>query len=191
MEMNPQENKDEIQIDHIDQKDQKEDISTPKQVKSIDIDKITLELMMNKTHYQKYLSKQNPAKYKEAQEYIQKVRKYKSQIDQLTENLLNDSCKSNAPAKYTLDINNSFSEYLRTCVKHFEIQELEYQAELSHDPNIMFENVIEPTASASYDNVNDSDDDDEVDTPSSVWGKPVIKKKDMSYYTMDMYAKKR
>jgi hypothetical protein len=89
------------------------------------IDKITMELMMNRSHYKKYLLKQDPNKYQEKQEYIQKIKRYKLKILSIMNELLDDSVKLDISEKYTRDINDSFNEYLKTCVKHFEICELE------------------------------------------------------------------
>ena len=127
------------------------------------IDKITMELMMNRSHYKKYLLKQDPAKYQEKQEYIQKIKKYKLKILTMINELLDDSVKLDIPEKYTRDINDSFNEYLKTCVKHFEICELE--ARPSGDTDTLFP-LVEP---------------DGVSNPS------ILVK---THYTMDMFVNK-
>ena len=81
------------------------------------IDKLTMELMMNRSHYKKYLLKQDPNKYQEKQEYIQKIKKYKLKILTMINELLDDSVKLDITEKYTRDINDTFNEYLKTCVK--------------------------------------------------------------------------
>ena len=81
--------------------------------------------MMNKAHYKKYLAKTNPEKFIETQEHINKIVKYKHRISNLMNELLDDSCKSNISAKYTNDINDSFDQFMRTCMKYFELKELE------------------------------------------------------------------
>ena len=93
--------------------------------KQSSIDRITMELMMNRSHYKKYLAKQDPHKYQETQEYIAKIKKYRLKITTLMSELFDDSVKSNVSEKYTRDINDTFNEFLKTCVKHYEICELE------------------------------------------------------------------
>lgn len=53
-----------------------------------DVDKLTLELFTNKTQYKKYLSKNNPEKYKEIEEFREKCVEHKDKILQKTEHLL-------------------------------------------------------------------------------------------------------
>ena len=58
------------------------------------IDKITMELMMNRTHYKKYLLKKDPIKYKENQEYILKIQKYENKFANSISNINNQSNSS-------------------------------------------------------------------------------------------------
>jgi hypothetical protein len=53
-----------------------------------DIDKITLELFTNKTHYKKYLSKIEPDNYNEIKEFREKCIEYKHEILVKIEELL-------------------------------------------------------------------------------------------------------
>ena len=139
------------------------------------IDKLTMEFMMNRTHYKKYLSMKEPVKFQENEIYIQKIKKYKMKIINIMSELVDDSTKLNVPEKYTRDINDTFQDFLKTCVKHFEIQELENNT----DPNqedMMFESCNE-VSTEQVDDVNES----------SLWGKSVIKK----HYTMDRFVSKK
>jgi hypothetical protein len=150
-----------------------------------DIDLLTMELMMNKTHYNKYLAKKDPERYKRVQEEIRKIQKYKSAIIDLTTELLDDSTKKNASEKYTIDINDTFEKYLKTCVQYFEMRELESvptKAEDAEDPDILF---------ASMDESQLESDDTSESVPTTFWGKNIKKKNhsNVSYYTMDRYAK--
>ena len=103
--------------------------------KQSSIDRITMELMMNRSHYKKYLAKQDPHKYQENQEYIAKIKKYRLKITTLMSELFDDSVKSNISEKYTRDINDTFNEFLKTCVKHYEICELE----TGQTPDMLFD----------------------------------------------------
>lgn len=157
------------------------------------IDKLTMELMMNKSHYKKYLINRDPQKYQEVQEHMCKVRKYSQQIESLFAELLTDSMKSNVPEKHTRAINDSFQEYIKTCIQHFEIKDLEQGTSAggaggeSRDNDMMFE----PSTLVNSTSV----------LTSSSWGNPVIKKEQVkeqlkdtvkpNYYTMDMYMNKK
>lgn len=89
------------------------------------IDQLTMELMMNKTHYHKYLSKQNPQKYQEAKETANKVGRYYPKIMEITETLLADFISQNSNEKYTREVNDVFQDYIKTCVKYLEMRDLE------------------------------------------------------------------
>ena len=98
---------------------------TEKWVKSQpSIDQLTMELMMNKTHYHKYLSKQNPQKYQEAKETANKVSRYYPEIMEITETLLADFIQ-NSNEKYTREVNDVFQDYVKTCLKYLEMRDLE------------------------------------------------------------------
>ena len=152
------------------------------------IDKLTMELMMNKSHYKKYLQNRDPQKYQEVQEHISKIRKYGDQIESLFAELLADSMKSNAPEKHTRAINDSFQEYIKTCIQHFEIKDLEQGsvASAAVDSDVMFEpSTIDHTISNTVTSSSGS---------GSSWGAPITREKSTSkpsHYTMDMYMNKK
>jgi adenylosuccinate lyase len=52
------------------------------------IDKLTLELLINKTQYSKYIKKTNPKKFLEQQNYLGKIAKYKKKLENLSEKCL-------------------------------------------------------------------------------------------------------
>ena len=157
------------------------DISTTQSA----IDKLTMEFMMNRTHYKRYLSKQDPLKFQENQEYIQKIKKYKVKIFNLMTELLDDSINPSSE-KYTRDINDSFNEYLKTCVKYFEMQEFEQS---TTQENTLFGESAESTEdtlfgeSASMNSASMNS----ASMNSSIWGKSIKKQKN---YTMDNFVSK-
>lgn len=81
------------------------------------IDKITLELLLNKSAYQKYLSKTNPEKHNEHQEFVKKMRGFKSNILEMTERLID--CQKN---NYTNEVSDAFDNYMHALIKHLEIE---------------------------------------------------------------------
>jgi hypothetical protein len=80
------------------------------------IDKITLELLLNKTSYQKYLSKTDPQKHSERQEFLYKVDKYQDSILSITADLISDTKK-----QYTIEVSEAFDTYAQTLIKYLEI----------------------------------------------------------------------
>ena len=151
------------------------------------IDKLTMELMMNKSHYKKYLINRDPQKYQEVQEHMCKVRKYSDQIESLFAELLTDSMKSNVAEKHTRAINDSFQEYIKTCIQHFEIKDLEQGTSAGGGESSASDMMFEPSTLVNSTSV----------LTSSSWGNPVIKKEQSkdsvkpTYYTMDMYMNKK
>ena len=86
------------------------------------IDKITLELLMNKSQYSKYLAINNPRKYNELQEHLAKVAQYRDRIMQIT----HDYCEDHA-TQNSVDLNDAFSNYVKSCIRFIEMKELENQ----------------------------------------------------------------
>ena len=157
-----------------------------------DIDKLTLELLINKNQYNKYLSQTNPEKYKQHREHLDKIAKYRDKIHSMFSQLL-----ENPEKQITTKINESFDHFVRTCINHFEMKELDYQT--SHekeveDDNTMFGNCKsssekEPLMDTSY-------------ASGSLWGKKIKKKNNDSVavpsytsvagaYTLDMFIKQK
>jgi hypothetical protein len=81
------------------------------------IDKITLELLLNKSAYQKYLSKTDPEKHNEYQEFIKKTKRFRSNILEITENLIDHE-----KHQYTNEVTDAFSTYMHALIKYLEIE---------------------------------------------------------------------
>ena len=82
-----------------------------------EIDKLTLELMMNKSQYKKYLAKREPTKFKEQEEDIQRIRDNRDGILEIFANLLD---KPNA--QYTHNIENHFECFVKEAIEYIETQ---------------------------------------------------------------------
>ena len=95
------------------------------------IDKMTLEFLMNRNQYKKYVSKTDPTKHIENEKHLQKIWKYRGRISQLTDELL-----KNPEKLVTLDVNESFDRYVRTLVYYFEMKDLENQ-----DTDVLFDDM--------------------------------------------------
>lgn len=135
-----------------------------------EIDKWTLELLINKSQYSKYLSKTDPSKYKKHQEHLMKIELYLEKIMELTHDLL-----ENPEKQVTTDINSSFEEYIKTCIHYFEMKEYEEKCSQSENQG---------------EEEDDKDNDDmmfgKIDEPatkgSSYWGKSIYKKNHMDMF---------
>lgn len=126
------------------------------------IDNITLELLMNKGQYNKYMSKTQPEKYEKVREFQDKLYKYKYDIIDLTKDLL-----ENPEKEITNEVNEIFEAYAKKLIHFFEMKEIESCNLLTPRPysndedDMMFEKVDEPTI---------------VQSKESLWGKRIRKK---------------
>ena len=111
------------------------------------IDKITLELLMNKTSYNKYLEKTDSSKFKEQQDFHQKIQKYKSRISSVLEQYLEN------PGEFlvTLEINEMLETYAKTCIQHFEITDMNMNTDdVLFDPPSMSSSTDAFTVGSSF-----------------------------------------
>lgn len=128
----------------MDQSTENEDEDIPTETASSTsqyIDKITLELLINKHQYNKYLASANPEKHKRVTEFSEKLAKYGNKILSLTE----EYCL-NPKTQKTTEMDETFVNYAKTCFRYFEMKELEgdpdsYQNESSRerDEDVLFD----------------------------------------------------
>lgn len=83
------------------------------------VDKITLELLLNKTMYQKYLSKSEPQKFAEYQEFLNNCTKYKRQMVNITCSLID-----NPSNKFSTEVANAFETYAKVLIRDLELKEM-------------------------------------------------------------------
>ena len=148
------------------------------------VDKLTLELLMNKNHYQRYISQTNPKRYAEIQEYHNNIELYREQIDNLTTELLNDPEK-----QLTTDVNEAFDNYMKTLIKYFQMKKLEgggggkkssgYDGDDDDDDDILFGNV-----SNTYGYTEN------ISSSKSFWSKEKVVKQTDPHYSMKMFSKR-
>jgi hypothetical protein len=143
------------------------------------IDKLTLELLLNKNHYSKYLSKTDPEKYEKHKEYKAKLRKYSVDIIDITSRLI-----ENPKDGISTEVEEGFDIYMKSLIRYFEMKELENTNEYNqnnenNDDDMLFgaidEEPKEPSASKSF------------------WGKDRVlkKEKDINAFTMEMFSRPR
>ena len=82
---------------------------------TMEMDKLTLELLMNKTTYKRYLERTDPKKFDERQQFLARVRKYRGRILSLTEDYL-----ENPDIQTSLDMNQAFDDYMKSAIRYLE-----------------------------------------------------------------------
>lgn len=116
------------------------------------IDKLTLEYLMNKNTYNRYIEKTDPTKYKEQQEFREKITKYKSKMISLTINYLD-----NGDFQINHELDEMIYQYSKTLIKYFEMKkESELVFESQEDEDTMFVNI-------------NPDTDDDVQTTKEIY----------------------
>lgn len=155
-----------------------------------EIDKLTLELLINKSQYKKYLLQTNPTKFKEHREHLEKISKYRGKIRALFSDLL-----ENPEKQITNQINEDFSHFVKTCIYYFEMKEIDDPESMKYpkDEDVLFENCEENQMS---ENERETDElilkpDTKALASSSFWGKSIVKKNAemIPNYTLDMFLK--
>lgn len=137
------------------------------------IDKLTLELLLNKNHYNKYLSTTDPKKYDEYKAFKSKLRKYSIDIVDITSQLI-----ENPKKQYSCDIEETFNAYVKSIFKYYEIKELEKSNQFEDDEDdILFGNIEEQQEPS----------EDEPIT-KSYWGKERVVKKNSTNFDIRMFA---
>lgn len=131
------------------------------------VDKVTLELLMNKNHYNRYISQNDPKKHKEYLEHLEKIGKYRSAIINMTTDFLD-----NPNHMVTTEISEAYDYYVKTLIRHFEYKKLENQDE---------------DESLFGDMENNTNEDESENISKSFWGKNKVVKKqaDIFNYTMN------
>lgn len=88
--------------------------------KSAFVDKITMEYMMNRNHYKKYLAKTNTVLYQEVQEKMTNVRACSDDIKEMVDTLLEDYVAHGSFTKHNTDVNQSFEEFMTICMRYIK-----------------------------------------------------------------------
>ena len=117
------------------------------------IDKLTLELLTNKTQYKKYLAKEDPEGSKKQQDYLGKIKKYRSKILGLSKDFLENPEKS-----FNREMNEMFKIYAETAIKYIEMREIERENLFNKDD---FEEKEEDEVLFDYDKMENGSDNEE------------------------------
>jgi hypothetical protein len=82
------------------------------------VDRITMELMMNKAHYKSVLAKTDQARYQETREKMDTVREHREDVITMVKNLLDDFSRNGNYSKYTTQVNRTFEAFLGECMQY-------------------------------------------------------------------------
>jgi hypothetical protein len=83
-----------------------------------DMDRMTMELLLNKTHYAKYLAKTDSVKYVEFQKFVDSLREFRNPLVDITQRLI---CAPKS-TMFSQDMIDSFQTYAQTVIRFLEIQ---------------------------------------------------------------------
>jgi hypothetical protein len=136
-----------------------------------ELDKLTLELFMNKKNYKKYLEKTDPKKYSDMHLHHMDIQKYRGSILTMTDDLL-----ENPNLQITTEINEIFDAYTKIIIRYLKHKEIENNLETCEE-DVMFGTMDEEVQSDST-------------YMKSYWsGEQVVKRsaKDISKFGVDMF----
>lgn len=157
------------------------------------IDKITMELLMSKPKYNKYLESKDPEKHAKRSLYKKEVFKYRTVIqDIIDEEFNNISSETNGRS---VEMKRLFDNFTKECIKYIKMKELEIENPFHYndDNETIFEkcdDIEQKIKDINTSNSNftiDSDDDEDIPTnqTNSLWGDGAIK------YDIKMFARRK
>jgi len=95
------------------------------------VDKLTLELMMNRKQYKKYLANTDPEKYSENQEFKKRIKRNSKKMKEMTQAFL-----ENPEISYNTSVNEMFIEYAKVLMHYIEMKKYdESDAGFTDDPH--------------------------------------------------------
>tara|TARA_B110000879_G_scaffold127271_1_gene167743 strand:- start:3167 stop:3688 length:522 start_codon:yes stop_codon:yes gene_type:complete len=102
-----------------------------------DIDELTLSLLMNKTHYKKYVLQLDGVEDKMEQQRVLDTRKYRSKILDLTAHMIDSP-----DLEISHDMNKIFVAYTTKLIHYFKMKEIEKQNRYNFSNKADEENVL-------------------------------------------------
>lgn len=170
-----------------------------------DLDDMTMRLFMNKTNYNRYIEKTDPKEHEERKKYQEKLKKYEGKIIELTKQKLYQPT-----LQITTNIDTVFEQFMRTCINHFEMKEIENKNKYNDNDNEddddgLFVNM--DSDNNDNDNLDNKDSDNDSDNfdvhlplmvdnfsqpiMKSFWGKSIQKNKIPSNTNAHKFFSKR
>jgi hypothetical protein len=141
------------------------------------IDKFTLECLMNKSQYSRYLSKTDPKKYEERTEYYEKIAKYREPILKEFEKMMdNDEEHSKT------EVTERFHDLIHSFIDYFDNKSLE------EGPDFQYEKYGEEDEDVLFGNMDEEREPSK--NSKSYWGKSLKKSSDLLLFSTNMYKQK-
>jgi len=85
-----------------------------------ELNKLTLQMFSNKGLYKRHLEKAEPEVYAKQCEYLDKIKKYKNKMREMTLSFLNDP-----EMDVTTEVNEMFSHFAKTLIRYIEMKRLD------------------------------------------------------------------
>tara|TARA_A200000113_G_scaffold198086_1_gene189976 strand:- start:902 stop:1285 length:384 start_codon:yes stop_codon:yes gene_type:complete len=108
------------------------------------IDDITLQYFSNKQQYNKIV-KTNSIKFKERQEFLENLEKYKNEISSIT----NEYC-NNINKEISNELDEAFEKYAKYCIKHIELKAMEERNNSDDDDDMLFGKIDNPSTGSVH-----------------------------------------
>ena len=111
------------------QKNHSDDEIPPSPPENKYIDDLTIQLLLNKTNYAKYLSKTDEQKFEEQQQFVLDCEQFRNPIMDMTKHMIQDPTLC-----YTTEVSDAFNQYARILIRYLEVKERseEQQKENGH-----------------------------------------------------------
>lgn len=84
-----------------------------------DMNRMTMELLLNKTHYAKYLTKTDSTKHAEYQQFVDSLCKFRDPMVDITQRLIREPNST----MFSQDMLDSFQTYAQSVIRFLEIQQ--------------------------------------------------------------------
>jgi hypothetical protein len=144
-----------------------------------EIDKMTMEMFMNRKNYKKYLEKTDPSKFSDLKIHHEDIEKYRGSILSMTDDLLEDP-----NLQISNEVNEIFDAYTKVIIRYLKHREMEKNLNNDFENNKVDEDVM----------FGEIDEPNQSNQMNSYWsGETVVKKssktKDISKFGVDMFLR--
>lgn len=141
-----------------------------------EIDKLTLELLLNKNHYSKYLLHTDAKKYEEFREFKSKLQICSEEIIDITKSLIENPKKI-----INSDVEELFEAYAKSVIRYLEMKDVEtsndFNKKEEDDEDTLFGNMEEDIR------VNEKEKENNI---PSFWSKERVVKSSQSMMPADL-----
>lgn len=142
-----------------------------------DFDQLSMEMLMNKSQYDKYLSKTNPAESNARKKFHKSIKRHKPEILKLTKQFLDDPTTD-----FNLSVNAILENYAKTVIQYIQMKSIDNKTNGGCYENDYDEDEGESKSDESEED-NDSGDEGTANSDTyipnrrveSFWGKQINK----------------